>query len=361
MNKRHLDQLRSGVEKWNEWRKQNAALKPDLSNAKLNFLATKSTLDHNNSVFERFQKHNFQNVDLSNANLSGAKLWLCELQGANFQNADLQGAEIRRSQLTGADFQGADLRQTQLITCDMTGVQLRNAKFGGTHLGYTKLQNAKGLDEIQHITESYIDQFSLVHSVPLPEPFVKACNVSPLTLRMTDMYLQMRPYHTCFISYSRRDEAFVGYLREVLTWAGVPSWFAPSDMRAESFQDDSRELERDLYNYVDEAELLLLVMSPNILSSSWVGLELLRIGNTAKKFVGILIDPMPQPRSDEWNRRIAIAAQNNHSDHFIPSNYSSSLEHILVNGRFINFMEWRNPSGMAYFVSYLWPQLRYTA
>lgn len=357
MNEQHLSHLRSGVENWNEWRKRHPNLQPDLSHATLNFLAAKSTLDRNNSVFEPFQRRNFQGADLRNVNLSGAKIWLCDLQEANFQNANLQRAEIRRSQLASANFQGADMRQTQLITCDMTSVQLHNARFGATHLGYTKLRSAQGLDELQHAAESYIDQFSLIHSVPLPESFVKACKLSPLTLRMADLYLRTRPYHTCFLSYSRRDEAFVSYLREALTWAGVPSWFAPNDMRDESFQDNSVELERDLYNYVDEAELLLLVMSPNILSSSWVGVELLRVIHTSKKIIAVLIDFMPQPKSDEWNERIAIAAQNDHNGHFSPSNYSSALEYILVNGKFINFVDWRNPSGIAYFFSYLWPQL----
>jgi len=360
MNERHLAQLQIGVENWNAWRQKHPTLQPDLSNITLNTLATKSTLDRNQSIFEQFQRRNLKSANFKNTNLRGAKLWLCDLEGANFQSAELQGAEIRRSQLKNANFENADLRETQFITCDMTGVQLNKAKFGATHLGYTKLRNAQGLDKIEHSGESYLDQFSLIHSVPLPDSFKVACNVSPSALGMADMHLRTPAYHTCFLSYSRRDEPFVGYLREVLTWSGVPSWFAPRDMRDERYQADARELERDLYNYIDEAELLLLVMSPNILSSCWVGLEVLRAVRTSKQIVTLLIDPM-YPKSEAWNQRIAIATKNDESGHFRPDDYSGILEQFLATGRYLNFTDWRNPSAMAYLISFILAQVRRTA
>ena len=360
MNEQHLNMLRSGVAAWNEWRAQHPDVRPDLSEATLNFLATKSTLDRNNSIFERFQRRNYQAANLDNVDLRAAKLWLCDLQGATLQHADLRQAEIRRSDLTGANLQGADLQGAQFLTCDLTDAHFEGASWGDTHLGYTKLRDAHGLAAIHHHSASYIDQFSLIHSVPLPDELITVCNVPPLTLRMANLHRQLRTYHTCFISYSRRDEVFVSYLREALTWAGVPSWFAPNDMRAETWQSDERELQRDLYNYVDEAELLILVMSPNILSSSWVGMELLRMIHTRKKIVALLVDIMPPPDSDEWNRRIAIATGNRLNSHFAPTNYSQSLTHILQSQHYLSFVDWRNPSGMAYFFSHLLAQLRYT-
>ncbi len=360
MNEQHLAQLQRGVENWNAWRQKHPKLRPDLSNITLNYLATKSTLDRDQSIFEQFQRQNFKGANFANVNLRRAKLWLCDLDGANFQSADLQGAEIRRSWLKNANFQDADLRETQFITCDMTGVQFNKARFGATHLGYTKLQNAQGLEEIEHSAESYLDQFSLLHSFPLPNSFIAACNVSPFALRMVEMHLRSPAYRTCFLSYSRRDETFVGYLREVLTWNGVPSWFAPHDMRDERFQANCRELERDLYNYIDKAELLLLVMSPNILSSSWVGLELLRAERNSKPIVALLIDPM-NPKSEIWNQRIAIATKNDETGHFRPNDYAASLEQFLATGRYLYFADWRNPIGMAYHISFIWPHLIRTA
>lgn len=40
-NKKHLEILRQGVEKWNKWRKNNPDVKPDLSGANLKGLDLK--------------------------------------------------------------------------------------------------------------------------------------------------------------------------------------------------------------------------------------------------------------------------------------------------------------------------------
>ena len=58
-------------------------------------------------------------VDLSGANLTGAKLWLADLRGANLSGANLSGANLREADLGGANLKDAT---------DVTTEQLNKAK-----------------------------------------------------------------------------------------------------------------------------------------------------------------------------------------------------------------------------------------
>jgi hypothetical protein len=345
MNEQHLHKILYETTTWNEWRQEHPSIRPDLSNVELNTLASKATLERNNSLFARFQKRTFQGIDLHEADLRGAKIRLFDLGGADLRNADLRGAEIRRSQLEGADLRGADLRNTQLITTDLSGAQFTGAILGKTYLGYTKLADTQGIDRVQHADVSYIDHFSIVTSMPLPAAFLDACGVQAHTVQMAEWYAQSHPYHTCFLSYSRRDELFVGYLREALTWAGVPSWFAPQDMRPEEHKSDERELQRDLHNYIDEAERVLLIISPNILPSGWIGREFQR-ARGYKPVIPILIENMPAPDSSEWNALIAKTTNEGEYSLLDPESYSKELAQLLSE-QFLDFRNWRSPALLA--------------
>ncbi|HSL55501.1 MAG TPA: toll/interleukin-1 receptor domain-containing protein [Pyrinomonadaceae bacterium] len=175
---------------------------------------------------------------------------------------------------------------------------------------------------------------------------------------MTELYTQSHPLYTSFISYSRRDEPFVGYLREWLTWHGVPSWFAPQDMRQEEFQSSEAELERDLYTYVDEAERVLLVISPNILPSGWVGKEVQRARHRTA-LIPILIETMPHPDSLEWRALIAKTVDDVPYTQLNPDEYSEQLKKLLA-GYFFDFRNWREPSVLAQTLPTLLPFLTRT-
>ena len=66
----HLKIIRQGVDAWNEWRKQNPELKPDLRKADL------------------------RPVSLEGADLRGADLWMADLEGAKLHGADLRDAHL---------------------------------------------------------------------------------------------------------------------------------------------------------------------------------------------------------------------------------------------------------------------------
>src|SRR5689334_10681713 len=96
-NQEHLDILAKGVEAWNQWRAQDAHLRPDLRDADL----TASRLD------------------------GGANLWKALLRNAILKNADLHTANLFRAELTGADLDGANLNDADLSFGKFNGAKLR--------------------------------------------------------------------------------------------------------------------------------------------------------------------------------------------------------------------------------------------
>ena len=98
-NEEHLKLLSKGREIWNEWRKANPDIQPDLS------LANLEGVD--------LSWHDLKGAKLQDANLSGANLHLANLskayalrtnfRGCNFQHARCSGAFMHRSNLDGAN------------------------------------------------------------------------------------------------------------------------------------------------------------------------------------------------------------------------------------------------------------------
>ena len=68
-------------------------------------------------------------ADLVDARLRGADLILAFLRGADLRGAYLEGADLRRANLGGAD-----LRGTHLFDADLRGASLRDARLGDANL-----------------------------------------------------------------------------------------------------------------------------------------------------------------------------------------------------------------------------------
>lgn len=122
-NPEHLAKLKEGVEAWNVWRDKNIDLIPDL------------------------RKHDFSREDLSNINLSNARLNWCifrntMLQNALFSGADLFGANMSRANLSGAVFENATMKWTDLTRTILTGANLIRANLSGANLLQTNLEDA---------------------------------------------------------------------------------------------------------------------------------------------------------------------------------------------------------------------------
>jgi uncharacterized protein YjbI with pentapeptide repeats len=127
-NLEHLAKLQEGVEPWNQWRKQNPEVKPDLWGAPLS------------GADLREVKLGFADLTgayLNNANLSGADLW-----GAVLIEARLSGADLREANLSLADLSRADLNNVNLTWADLNGAVLIEARLFGADLSRANLFGA---------------------------------------------------------------------------------------------------------------------------------------------------------------------------------------------------------------------------
>jgi uncharacterized protein YjbI with pentapeptide repeats len=132
-NPEHLAKLKEGVESWNQWRKQNPKIGPDLVEANLHGA--------------KLSRAKLVEADLSWADLSGAYLRQTHLQGArltgaNLQQANLSGAKLSRANLSMADLGGAYLDRADLRQANLGGAYLRYADLHGANLSEADLSKA---------------------------------------------------------------------------------------------------------------------------------------------------------------------------------------------------------------------------
>ncbi len=254
-NQEQLDLLKQGVPQWNEWRKQHPQTQPDLSGADLSRAVLRG-------------------ANLSGANLRGADLLGAEMIEADLSRAILIEADLSRSDLSRAILTGANLRDAVLTGVNLSYAYLVDAILTGANLLFTTIANVDlrattGLTEIDHIGPSHVE----LHSVQLPQDgsalnFLRGAGVPDEWIdfwRSTAMHPIQ--YHSCFISYSSKDERLARRLHADLQASGVRCWFAPEDLK---IGDTFRQR-------IDEAihlqEKLLLLLSEHAIESDWVEVE----------------------------------------------------------------------------------------
>ena len=71
-------------------------------------------------------------------------------------------------------------------------------------------------------------------------------------------------YHSCFISYSSKDELFAKRLRADLQDRGVRCWFAPHDMKI------GARIRQTIDQAIHQQEKVLLLLSHHSINSAWV-------------------------------------------------------------------------------------------
>jgi uncharacterized protein YjbI with pentapeptide repeats len=156
-NEEHLKLLRQGVTTWNQWRKGNPEIKPDLSTAYLSGVnlytayLNSANLSGASLSETKLGWANLYNANLSRAGLSRADLYGAYLYGANLGRADLSGADLCRANLSradliGADLSGANLSEAKLIRANLSEANLNRADLSGADIMQTILvrTNLKG-------------------------------------------------------------------------------------------------------------------------------------------------------------------------------------------------------------------------
>lgn len=112
----HHTILKRGVEAWNNWRKENPAIKPNLNSMDLSGVDLKDV----NLVDADLGKANLEGVNLSRANLQDANLAKANLKNSRLSDAILKDADLSGAVLTGVE----DLVREQLAGADVNGATL---------------------------------------------------------------------------------------------------------------------------------------------------------------------------------------------------------------------------------------------
>ena len=233
----HLKILKRGVNSWNQWRRENPGVTPDLSGAHLG----RAHLPGVNLSVARLG-----GVDLTRAILRGANLYGADLQGAKLSLANLRGAILRGATLSvarlgvadltgailrGADLQGADLQGANLQRADLSVANLNNSDFTDAYVNLTvfgdnDLSMVKGLQKVQHEGPSTIGIDTIYKSHGnIPEVFLRGCGVpDDFITYMRSLVSKAIDFYSCFISYSSQDDAFALRLYADLQAKNVRCW-----------------------------------------------------------------------------------------------------------------------------------------
>ena len=147
-NPEHLAKLKEGVEPWNQWRKENPKVWPDLRGANLNgaylYRASLSGADLSGATLIRAHLvfADLSGVHLSGANLNSTRLSFANLNGAGLREVSLMGANLVGTDLVGTDLSGADLSGATLINTNLEGADLTGCFVYGISTWDVKLKGA---------------------------------------------------------------------------------------------------------------------------------------------------------------------------------------------------------------------------
>lgn len=273
-NPEHVEILSKGIKDWNKWREENPNTFPDLSAQNLDNKELGSYMDKKRNArgsieYAEVITPNFDNVNFNYSYLSGVSLSGANLRGASFEGAKLRGVDFANTYLEHASF-----RRTFLYSINFFGARLDLTDFNEARLEYCSFGNndlsrVKNLTFVKHLGPSSIGLDTIFKSQGnISEKFLRGCGVPEgFITYMRSLTAEAIEFHSCFISYSSKDEEFVRRLYADLQNEGVRCWFAPEDLKiGDRFRVRIDESIR-LY------DKLVLVLSENSVSSEWVGDE----------------------------------------------------------------------------------------
>lgn len=142
-NKEHLSLIKQGVTSWNQWRKENSSIKPDLSGADLSSAdLSGANLRGANLRWATLRRTNFQGANLDAANLDWVDLAEANACQASFKGASLRNADLHGSTLSKTNFRNANLSESILWNADLSHACLRGTYFVPANLHQASLKSA---------------------------------------------------------------------------------------------------------------------------------------------------------------------------------------------------------------------------
>jgi hypothetical protein len=194
---------------------------------------------------------------------------ISSLQSADLSESNLHGANLSRTDLRRARFHSAILTAVNLGGARLDGADITNAWVGETNFDDVDLSRAKGISELRHDGPSTVGVDTIYRSKGrIPDVFLRGCGVPDDMIAFIKSIAGAVQFHSCFISYSTKDQEFADRLYADLQAKGVRCWFAPHDIRGG----------RKIHEQIDEAirlhDKLLLILSESSMSSDWVQTEI---------------------------------------------------------------------------------------
>ncbi len=132
-NPEHLNEIYKGVKSWNQWRRENPNIIPDLTKADL------SSLDLS---FYDLRYVELCSARLNNAKLASAKLSKANLSYINLSKTCLRFTDFTNANLIQANLSKTDLRETIFTNCNLTGANLSGTDLSEAYLRKASLHQA---------------------------------------------------------------------------------------------------------------------------------------------------------------------------------------------------------------------------
>lgn len=260
-NPEHLRILKQGAVAWHAWRKEQRTEGIDLRGADLS------------------------GADLSGTDLSGAKLNKTRLHSANLSCGNLSRADLSRADLSDADLSDANLDGAVLVGAELSAAKLNNTDMrvsliGWTTFGNVDLSKVTGLDTLLHLGASTVGIDTIYKSGgQIPDQFLRDAGVPEEVIDLARSIRTGPPiqWHSCFISYSTKDDDFARRLHARMREANMRVWFAPEDMKG------GKKLIEQLFEAIQLHDRLLLVLSEHSIQSEWVLTEIRKARATELK------------------------------------------------------------------------------
>jgi uncharacterized protein YjbI with pentapeptide repeats len=348
----HVEIIKKGVDGWNQWRKDNAEITPDLSSADLNKLNLNG-VDFSNTNFDRTNLTSWQVI---NCNFDKATLTNISAQGSYWRNATLSRTEIS-GDLTASNFYVADLTGAYVHNCgfpfcELRFLRLNNTKFAG-YFGDTDLNSWTVIDSdlsgIQNLSAGNVEYPFNIDFLTLRNTaaglkedigqtnkfsnFFKDSGIPEEIIAVFRTWVKIKPtiaeasvqsieFYSCFISYSHEDRKFAKSLQGHLQKNNIQCWFdeehvLPGDNILDAVDNGIRRWDK-----------VLLCCSENSLNSPYVDRE---------------IDKALQKEEDLWRERgkkiLTIIPLN--LDGFL-FEWESSKASILKSRLAADFTDWEN-------------------
>jgi uncharacterized protein YjbI with pentapeptide repeats len=301
--------LRQGATAWNAERRKMRS-RPHLCGLEIHAVTVNySTLHRSYSAFQGFRDLNLDGVDLHDTDLRGAHLRELTMKEADLRGPDLRGAALRAVRLVKADLRNADLRGANLVLCRLDQADLTGARLGDTYLGATTLSGVRGTRRVRVDARCSVDPFTLMFGRPWPSHVLDVLGLDDPTRRFAHGLPQARDPGPprCFISYRHLDEEPVSKIHRALVARNIPCWYAPENLRQRlrfwRATETDAETARSLYEFVDFAECLIVVISPASVDgqSQWVQREVERFP-VGRPIVGLQLEEISQSR--RWISRV---------------------------------------------------------